>query len=226
MQVLLAATSNQSQTSGASGSRQTTSPVGPQSYDFRTTGPSHESGQQQALEGSHFSDVITPSQNIDLSLLQAPADHSNRIDFDPVPFAQSFDGIDSAHWLLEDDFDISVFDNLFSFHTPNLDNALGPDIDQQSIVPQRAPPVVRRSMPKILDLRHQWYTHVPLMASCFAASSRPMTPGDSREDHAEDIDESYRAKLAVKLRPPQRDEPLPTIEFMVRGDMTGLLVRF
>ncbi|KAK5065134.1 hypothetical protein LTR84_000970 [Exophiala bonariae] len=215
VQVLLAATSDQNSTDDLS--EEATDPTGPHSYDFQTAALSNEPGREHIVEATGFSGVVPSSgtsQAIDLSVLQVPGAHTNELDFDPVSFAQTLDGLDSANWLLEDEFDISIFDNLNTWHTPDLQNILSNDTSEQLLIPQRAPPINKRTMPNVSDLRHHWYTQVPLMASGFAIGSRPMTPGDVREDRGEDIDESYRAKMASKLRFPERNEPLPTIEFM------------
>lgn len=162
-----------------------------------------------------------------MSLLPVPGgymDTGNGVHIDPGSFVQSFGGIDSTNWFLEDDFDVSIFDKLNPFQTPDLQGVFTIDADEQSMAPERPPPVIKRSMPHVLDLRHHWYTQVPLMASGFAAGSGAMTPHDPGEDLGENIDEIYRAKLASKLRPPLRDEPLPTIEFMVRSEMNSSYV--
>jgi hypothetical protein len=224
-EVLLAATSNEGQSSGVR--QETTSPIAPQPYNFQSAISSREPDQHPVLNGTEFSEIETPQHNTNMSLLPVPEgymDTSNGIHIDPVSFVQSFGGIDSTNWLLEDDFDISVFDNLNAFQTPDLQGVFTTDTDEQSMAPERPQLVIKRSMPHILDLRHHWYTQVPLMASGFAAGSGAMTPRDPGEDLGENIDETYRAKLASKLRPPLRDEPLPTIEFMVRSEICLLYV--
>lgn len=219
VQEFLSTASNPSQNSTASLNQEANSPTGPQSYEFHTTAVSHESIQQRVSERAVFPDTVpssVPSQDIDLSLLQVSEAHTNGLDFDPISFVQSLDGLDSTNWLLEDQFDLSIFDNLNPLQTSELDRVLSNDTGEPPLAPQRAPQLTKRSMPNVSDLRHHWYTQIPLMASGFSIGSRPMTPGDVREDRGEDIDESYRAKLASKLRFPERNEPLPTIEFMVR----------
>jgi len=214
-QVLLAATSNQPQDSGAS--QKTASPASPRPHDFQTAASSHQVGQEQMLDTNKSPEIVPFQQDTDMLLLSVPDGHAatnNGNHTNAASFVQSLWGIDSAHWLLEDDFDISVFDNLNYFPTPGLEVVFTTDTEEQSIATQGTLSAVRRPMPRVLDLRNHWYTQVPLMASGFAAGSRAMTPRDPGDD-SENIDETYRAKLASKLRPPLRDEPLPTIEFMV-----------
>lgn len=214
-QVLLAATSSQGQKSGVS--QEITSPVSSRPYDFKTAASSHHLGKEQILDATESSEIVPLQRDTDMPLLSVPDGHTATGNGDhmyPLSFVQSLWGIDSANWLLEDGFDISVFDNLNYFPTPELEGVFTTDTDEQSMAPQGPLSAARRSIPHVLDLRHHWYTQVPLMASGFAAGSRAMTPHDPG-DERENIDETYRAKLASKLRPPLRDEPLPTIEFMV-----------
>jgi hypothetical protein len=116
----------------------------------------------------------------------------------------------STHWLLEDDFDFTVFEHLgFSnaLHEPQPvchDNVMEPQL-RQGIEKSRQRPAVS-------DLRRLWYVQIPDTEP--EAGSGAVTPADKATRSLEDIDEAYRDKLTRTLRPPIRDDPLPSIEFL------------
>ena len=123
--------------------------------------------------------------------------------------ASDFDELaefDYGHWLLEDDFDFTVFEQMgtsSTIHEPQLLH--GDDFSR----PPRSQ--LTESRPKISDLRKIWYIQVP--DDGLEAGSGTTTPRKAAAS-LEDIDENYRAKLASTLRPALRDEPLPSIEFL------------
>ncbi|KIW70985.1 hypothetical protein PV04_03211 [Phialophora macrospora] len=116
----------------------------------------------------------------------------------------------STHWLLEDDFDFTVFEHLgFSnaLHEPQ------PDCHDNVTEPQlRRAPEKPRQRPAVSDLRRLWYVQIHDIEP--EAGSGTVTPGDRATSSLDDIDEAYRDKLARTLRPPIRDDPLPSIEFL------------
>ncbi|ETI23552.1 hypothetical protein G647_05354 [Cladophialophora carrionii CBS 160.54] len=115
----------------------------------------------------------------------------------------------STHWLLEDDFDFTVFDHLGSsnaFESQPVchNNVSVPPLD-------RAPEKPKQRL-AVSDLRRLWYVQTADVDS--EAGSGTVTPAGRATGPPEDIDEAYRDKLARTLRPPIRDEPLPSIEFL------------
>ncbi|EXJ62601.1 hypothetical protein A1O7_03039 [Cladophialophora yegresii CBS 114405] len=115
----------------------------------------------------------------------------------------------STHWLLEDDFDFTVFEHLgFSNALESQpvchDNVSGPPFGQAPEKPEQ--------QPAVSDLRRLWYVQTADVDP--EASSGAVTPATKATASLEDIDEAYRDKLARTLRPPIRDEPLPSIEFL------------
>ncbi len=119
-------------------------------------------------------------------------------------------GYSSTHWLLEDDFDFTVFEHLgFSsgMHESHLTHTDG----TAEQVPRELSEH-RGQRPAISDLRHIWY--IQIHDDEREAGSGTVTPATKTVGSLDDIDETYRAKLAVTLRPPIRDDPLPSIEFL------------
>ncbi|KAJ9603785.1 hypothetical protein H2200_011971 [Cladophialophora chaetospira] len=119
-------------------------------------------------------------------------------------------GYGSTHWLLEDDFDFTIFENLgFSsaVQEPHFSQSNG---TTESLL--LGPPQKPRKRPPVSDLRKIWYIQVPDDEP--DAGSGTITPSGKAIGPLDDIDETYRDKLAVTLRPPIRDEPLPSIEFL------------
>lgn len=166
------------------------------------------SGVNLSLHDGHTSASFQPSvfsEDVAETVLSRP---------DQTQYLPSSMAVDSANWLLTDDFDFSIFDDIN--HHPidgydpySRDLAIFPAIDETS-------PNSTRSGPEIADLRHLWYTPVPSITSGFEASQLPRSVVVGTPQSNEDIDEEYRANLANKLQPPVRNEPLPSIELMVR----------
>lgn len=132
-----------------------------------------------------------------------------------VAYGEQLDGLDSAHWLLEDDFDIGIFDRM-GFSNPFFETQVIHDHSTKLIVPYPQISEKPEGSPSILDLRQMWYTQIQGPDDEPYAGSGSMTPrhAENTRVSGDDIDETYRANMANKLRPPLRDEPLPSIEFM------------
>ncbi|EXJ72307.1 uncharacterized protein A1O5_04811 [Cladophialophora psammophila CBS 110553] len=131
---------------------------------------------------------------------------------DAHPLMEQFPDIHSGHWLLEDDFDFTVFEPMgFSsaMHEPhpiNHDNNPKSSHQQKTEKP--------KFRPAVLDLRQIWYVQVSGMENEPELDSGTATPRDAATTTLDNIDETYRVRMASKLRPPLRDEPLPSIDFM------------
>ncbi|OAP61174.1 hypothetical protein AYL99_03375 [Fonsecaea erecta] len=128
------------------------------------------------------------------------------------PFVDQLTDVHSGQWLLEDDFDFTIFEHMgFSntLHEPHLmhheDNFSSP-AHQKS---ERS-----NIRPAVLDLRQIWYIQISGTANEPDPDSGTVTPRDIPTTSVDNIDETYRVRMAKKLRPVLRDEPLPSIDFM------------
>ena len=135
--------------------------------------------------------------------------YGNHDPLETLVFEESL-GYSSTHWLLEDDFDFTVFENLgFSstLHEPHL--AHNNEASYQSPHTSSQRPGPRLTVP---DLRYIWY--IQIHDDEPQAGSGTVTPANKTQGPFDDIDETYRDKLAATLRPPIRDDLLPSIEFL------------
>jgi hypothetical protein len=135
-------------------------------------------------------------------------------------FASHFEGLNPVDWLLGDDFDLTAFDfvengnvledsRAFTRHTEEL----GQDTRRTSDV---------HTLPRLLDLRPIWYTQIRSIDTEYGASSGSVTPNNAGNPVGDSIDEVYRMNMAKRLRIPLRDEPLPSIDFLVRIRVTTI----
>ncbi|OQV05817.1 Fungal specific transcription factor domain-containing protein [Cladophialophora immunda] len=128
------------------------------------------------------------------------------------PFVEQLTDVHSGQWLLEDDFDFTIFENMgFSntLHEPQYrhhDANLGSPHHHKTEKP--------KLRPAVLDLRQIWYIQVSGTENEPVPDSGTGTPREIATTSLDNIDEIYRVKMAKKLRPTLRDEPLPSIDFM------------
>ncbi|KIX10085.1 uncharacterized protein Z518_01166 [Rhinocladiella mackenziei CBS 650.93] len=127
-------------------------------------------------------------------------------------FMDNLTGLDSANWLLEDNFDLAIFDRMNPWATLSTNQSVHDH--SRSLTSYRQLTEKPGTAPQILDLRHVWYIQVRNADNDFGAGSGSVTPRQRDSAYGDDIDESYRANMARDLRPPFRDEPLPSIDFM------------
>lgn len=128
-------------------------------------------------------------------------------------FTNQIETLDSTSWLLGHDFDLSAFD--FSGFDCSLNGAenLSEYPEVATVGSQLAG--ICESAPKVLDLRTIWYTQIRSMGSEYGVRSGSATPREPDATSRTSIDEVYRIDMANTLRPPLRDEPLPSIDFLV-----------
>ncbi|RVX68294.1 hypothetical protein B0A52_07297 [Exophiala mesophila] len=169
-------------------------------------GPHLGSDVNLSLHDSHTSASFQPSiysEDFADSGLSLP-DHTQDL--------LSSKAVDSANWLLTDDFDFSIFDDI-NHHSIDVYESYGRDLPTLPAIDEASPESTGPG-PEVADLRHLWYTPVPSIVSGFEASQVPRSVLVGSPQTNEEIDEEYRASLANKLQPPIRNEPLPSIELL------------
>ena len=152
------------------------------------------------------------------SLESAPAaisQYEAQLVFPARGFDAFHDEMDPVSWLLQDDYNLDNFSQLiFGFNNAQADISQ-PDAGNPHIAfaPDSNPRRLRTDQRhrRIPDLRHCWYTQVSVTDSAHNTGSRSMSPAPSNDQSKDNIDESYRASAASKLRPEPRTEPLPPI---------------
>ena len=118
-------------------------------------------------------------------------------------------GFGTENWLLND-FDFSVLEQRgFASTSSQIQLASNDEIAQSA--PRRSSQKPRQR-PLVSDLRKIWYIQIRHEEP--ESASKSFIPTPKAAEPLEDIDETYRDKLATVLRPPIRDEPLPSIEFL------------
>ncbi|KIX96895.1 uncharacterized protein Z520_07615 [Fonsecaea multimorphosa CBS 102226] len=128
------------------------------------------------------------------------------------PFGEQLSDAHSGQWLLEDDFDFTIFEHMgFSSTLPEPQLM---HLDDNFSSPPLQKTENSKFRPAVLDLRRIWYVQVSGMANESDPDSGSVTPGEISPTSLDNIDETYRMKMANKLRPVLRDEPLPSIDFM------------
>ncbi|KIV77479.1 hypothetical protein PV11_09269 [Exophiala sideris] len=142
-------------------------------------------------------------------------------DVDPVEcqmgedaFDNQLEGLDSANWLLNDNFDLNLFDFGGLDYTFNETE----NLSEHPELPLMASPLLQKPEPRpepaVLDLRTIWYTQIRSMNTEYGVRSGSVTPRETGAVSRNSIDEVYRLDMASKLRPPLREEPLPSIDFL------------
>lgn len=129
-------------------------------------------------------------------------------------FVDPVTDLDHTSWLLDHDFDFTAFDRLDPGYVFD---------DQEQIIHgnSRVLPLQQLDAnpehgPSVLDLQPIWHTQFrSLDNNKYGANSGQCTPRHAAAGPADDIDEFYRADMVKRLRPRLRDEPLPSIGFMV-----------
>ncbi len=143
---------------------------------------------------------------------------NNNISFMEPSFNQEY-----STWLLEDDFDLNIFNLMAPAATPHDIQMLAYYPTSLGAQPSGRPAPRNSSRevndrPSIQDLRKLWYTQMVDAEEDSHPVSGTVTPGRGNIPDREDIDEPYRVSLASKLRPRWRDEPLPSSDFLVSGE--------
>lgn len=127
---------------------------------------------------------------------------------DGATFADALVQFDASNWLLDEDFiNLSGDDLLFGANRISSD-----------LIYQR--PAATNSTkdgnlaPKVLDLRRMWHvqTRSALVDLDYDPDDTGKPPSAAR---GRDIDELYHNQLTEGLRPPLRNEPLPSIDILV-----------
>jgi hypothetical protein len=127
----------------------------------------------------------------DLPILQQDLGPESLLDVEP--YDDTYLGFDTSQWLLESDF-LNGLEDLQQSHFEPRDERL-PDV------------------PRLHDLSEIWYVPVTERVGPLVQCDPDSSTQDNR--HRETIDEAYRANLASRLVPSIRDEPLPSIAFLV-----------
>lgn len=146
--------------------------------------------------------------NVFSQLQVTDLDDSQTIDaaFDPLF------GFDSAKWLIEYDF-LNALDcpspYSMSYETQNLDH------DPKTALSYHHSAGESNAAPSIIDLRHMWYIQISTTDVELETGSGTTAPSHSAISLGNDVDDIYRANMTCQLRPPLRDEPLPSISFLV-----------
>ena len=115
---------------------------------------------------------------------------------------------DATNWLLDENFvDIESWD-LNWYESRRL--TVRPHLKSTSLSFAKE----SNNPPKVLDLRRMWYIKIQTLVDHLhddgAGTGRQAVNALRR-----DIDETYHTKMVEELRTPLRNEPLPSIDFLV-----------
>lgn len=134
-------------------------------------------------------------------------------------FAASLLQFDPTNWLLDETFvDLGGMDFLWN----DASNTYDATHSNSSSVSMTSPAC---NPPAVLDLQQLWYNQVPNTVE--ELYCKPERSGRQAIDpQRRDIDEMYRTNMAEELSRSLRNEPLPTIDFLVPDSETPLAGHF
>lgn len=160
-----------------------------------------------------FGSSTTAGQDTEFPVYETTAGYQSLVD-NPL-FSDNFMHFDATNWLLDEHLvDFGLGDLIWNEPLHGND---GSNMRPQSSAIAKG----RNDIPAVLDIRRMWYNHPRATLDTFNVRDEAMVP-HSNTTTAKDIDETYRNHMNDELSPALRDEPLPSIDFLV---ITYLLSR-
>lgn len=155
---------------------------------------------------------LDPNLEPGSALLSRPEEPDLLFTEDDPTFTDSVFGDGTTNWLLEDNF-FDVIDNRTIHQNFAETELLNQGLENGTFGDHTS--IKSRTNPSLLDLRRVWYTQIrsiEVEQEMNAEQDRTISVENSSSG---DIDERYRTRMANKLIPTLRDDPLPSTDIMV-----------
>lgn len=153
-----------------------------------------------------FGSSTTAGQDAGFPAYETTVGYQSLVD-NPL-FSDNFMHFDATNWLLDEHLvDFGLGDLMWN--EPLYGND-GSNMRPQSSVMSKG----RNDIPTVIDMRKMWYNHPRRTLDTFNVRDEAMAPHGNTTT-GKDIDETYRNHMNDELSPPSRDEPLPSIDFLV-----------